>query len=155
MGEEITSFLHGQVEFWHWWVLALLLIVIEILAPGTFFLWLGVAAGLVGLLALLVPSMGWQLQVLIFALLAVAAIYAGRAWLKRHPIETADTGLNRRADALVGQVYELAEAIRAGRGAVKVGDTVWRAEGPDLPAGSRVRVTGVSGTTLKVERVEG
>jgi membrane protein implicated in regulation of membrane protease activity len=151
----MTSFLNGQVEFWHWWVLAVLLIVIEILAPGTFFLWLGLAAGVVGLLLLAFPAMGWQLQVLIFAVLAVAAIYAGRAWLKRHPIETADTGLNRRADALVGQVYELAEAIRAGRGAVKVGDTVWRAEGPDLPAGSRVRVTAVAGTTLKVERVEG
>jgi hypothetical protein len=151
----MTSFFNGQVEFWHWWVLAVLLIVIEILAPGTFFLWLGLAAGVVGLLLLAFPAMGWQLQVLIFAVLAVAAIYAGRAWLKRHPIETADTGLNRRADALVGQVYELAEAIRAGRGAVKVGDTVWRAEGPDLPAGSRVRVTAVAGTTLKVERVEG
>jgi membrane protein implicated in regulation of membrane protease activity len=151
VGEEITAFLQGNVQFWHWWVLAVLLMLIEVLAPGTFFLWLGLAAGLVGLLLVVIPGMGWQLQVLIFAVLAVLSVLAGRAWLKRHPIETADTGLNRRGDALIGQVYVLAEAIHTGRGAVRVADTVWRAEGPDLPKGSRVRVVAVEGTTLKVE----
>ena len=151
MGQEITSFLQGEVQFWHWWVLAVLLMLIEVLAPGTFFLWLGLAAGLVGLLLVILPDLGWQLQVLIFAVLAVLSVLAGRAWLKRHPIETADTGLNRRADALIGQIYVLAEAIHTGRGAVKVGDTVWRAEGPDLPKGARVRIVAVNGTTLKVE----
>jgi membrane protein implicated in regulation of membrane protease activity len=151
VGEEIASFLQGNVQFWHWWVLAVLLMLIEVLAPGTFFLWLGLAAGLVGLLLVVAPDLGWQLQVLIFAVLAVLAVLAGRAWLKRHPIETADTGLNRRADALVGEVHVLAEAIHTGRGAVKVGDTVWRAEGPDLPKGARVRIVAVNGTTLKVE----
>ena len=151
MGEEMTAFLQGDVQFWHWWVLAVLLMLIEVLAPGTFFLWLGMAAGLVGLLLVILPDLGWQLQVLIFAVLAVLSVLAGRAWLKRHPIETADTGLNRRADALVGEVHVLAEAIHTGRGAVKVGDTVWRAEGPDLPKGSRVRIVAVHGTTLKVE----
>jgi membrane protein implicated in regulation of membrane protease activity len=149
----MTSFLQGDVQFWHWWVLAVLLMLIEVLAPGTFFLWLGLAAGLVGLLLVIIPDLGWQLQVLIFAVLAVLAVLAGRAWLKRHPIETADTGLNRRADALVGEIHVLAEAIHTGRGAVKVGDTVWRAEGPDLPKGARVRVVAVNGTTLKVEAV--
>jgi membrane protein implicated in regulation of membrane protease activity len=151
VGEEITAFLQGNVQFWHWWVLAVLLMLIEVLAPGTFFLWLGLAAGLVGLLLVVIPGMGWQLQVLIFAVLAVLSVLAGRAWLKRHPITTEDTGLNRRGDALVGQVYVLAEAIHTGRGAVRVADTVWRAEGPDLPKGSRVRVVAVEGTTLKVE----
>jgi membrane protein implicated in regulation of membrane protease activity len=151
VGEEVTAFLQGNVQFWHWWVLAVLLILVEVLAPGTFFLWLGLAAAVVGLILLAIPAMGWQLQVLIFALLAVGAVFAGRAWLKRHPIVSDDNGLNRRGDALVGQTYELAEAIRTGRGAVKVGDTVWRAEGPDLPKGSRVRVIAVQGTTLKVE----
>jgi membrane protein implicated in regulation of membrane protease activity len=151
VGQEITAFLQGEVQFWHWWVLAVLLMLIEVLAPGTFFLWLGLAAGLVGLLLVILPDLGWQLQVLIFAVLAVLAVLAGRAWLKRHPIETTDTGLNRRADALVGEVHVLAEAIHTGRGAVKVGDTVWRAEGPDLPKGARVRIVAVNGTTLKVE----
>jgi membrane protein implicated in regulation of membrane protease activity len=151
MGQEITAFLHGDVEFWHWWVLAVLLILIEVLAPGTFFLWFGLAAGVVGLLLLIVPALGWQLQILIFAVLAVGAVMAGRAWFRRHPIISDDNGLNRRGEALVGQVYVLAEAIHTGRGAVRVGDTVWRAEGPDLPKGARVRVTAVQGTVLKVE----
>ena len=151
MGEEITAFLQGNVEFWHWWVLAVLLILLEVLAPGTFFLWLGIAAAVVGLLLVVMPDLGWQLQVLIFVILAGVSVFAGRAWLKRHPIKTDDSGLNRRGDALVGQVYVLAEAIHTGRGAVRVADTVWRAEGPDLPKGSRVRVVAVQGTTLKVE----
>jgi len=151
VGEEITTFLQGNVEFWHWWVLAVLLILLEVLAPGTFFLWLGIAAAVVGLLLVVIPDLGWQLQVLIFAVLAVAAVFAGRAWLKRHPVKTEDSGLNRRGDALIGQIYVLAEAIQTGRGAVRVADTVWRAEGPDLPKGARVRVIAVQGTTLKVE----
>ena len=151
MGQEITEFLQGDIEFWHWWVLAILLILVEILAPGTFFLWLGLAAGVVGLLLLIFPDLAWQLQLLIFAVLAIGTVFAGRAWLKRYPIVSQDNGLNRRGEALVGQVYMLAEAIQTGRGAVKVGDTVWRAEGPDLPKGARVRVVAVQGTTLKVE----
>jgi membrane protein implicated in regulation of membrane protease activity len=95
--------------------------------------------------------MGWQLQLLIFAVLAIGAVLAGRAWIRRYPIVSDDNGLNRRGEALVGQVDVLAEAIHTGRGAVRVGDTVWRAEGPDLPKGARVRVTAVQGTVLKVE----
>jgi membrane protein implicated in regulation of membrane protease activity len=151
VGAEVTAFLHGEVEFWHWWILAVLLILFEVLAPGSFFLWLGLAAGAVGLLLVVVPAMGWQLQLLIFAVLAIGAVLAGRAWIRRYPIVSDDNGLNRRGEALVGQVYVLAEAIHTGRGAVRVGDTVWRAEGPDLPKGARVRVTAVQGTVLKVE----
>ena len=37
----------GQVQFWHWGILAILLVVIEMLVPGTYLMWLGIAAGIV------------------------------------------------------------------------------------------------------------
>ncbi len=38
-----------------------------------------------------------------------------------------------------------------GRGSVSSGDTIWRVKGPELAAGTRVKVVGVDGTVLKVE----
>jgi membrane protein implicated in regulation of membrane protease activity len=144
----------SQVEFWHWLIFGLVLAVIEILAPGTFFLWLGIAAGITGLLLLVVPTLTWQLQLVVFAVLSVATVAGWRVYQRRHPTVTDDLTLNRRAEQLVGRVFALEQAIVNGRGTLRVGDSVWRAEGPDLPAGARVRVTGASGAILKVERAE-
>ena len=151
-GSETFAFL-GGLAFWHWMILGLVLAVIEVLAPGTFFLWLGIAAGLTGLVVLVIP-IGWEIQLILFGALSVVAVVAGRIWLRRHPIRSADTTLNRRGEQYVGRIFTLAEAIVNGRGTVKVGDSLWRADGPDLPAGSRVKVTGVAGTVLKVEEAE-
>lgn len=145
----------GQLEFWHWLIFGLVLAVIEILAPGTFFLWLGIAAGITGLVLLAVPELSWQIQLVIFAVLSVATVAGWRLYQRRHPTETEDTTLNRRGEQLVGRVFALEQAVVNGRGTLRVGDSVWRAEGPDLPAGTRVRVTGVSGVILKVEKAEG
>jgi hypothetical protein len=141
-----------ELVFWHWWVLGLALLVLEVVMPGTFFLWLAVAAGITGLVMLVFPAMGWELEVVVFAVLSVATVVIGRAIVKRHPIETEDATLNRRAEQHVGKVYALAGAIENGRGTLQVGDSVWRVEGPDLPAGTRVRVTGAEGAILKVEK---
>lgn len=145
----------GALAFWHWWILALLLAGLEILLPGTYLLWFGIAAGLTGLLLLLLPGLGWQVQLLLFAALALAVVVAWRAWQRRHPPLTEDATLNRRAQLYVGRVFALEEPIANGRGTVRVGDSLWRAEGPDLPAGARVRVTGANGTVLTVEPAEG
>ena len=141
-----------HLVFWHWWVLGLALLVLEVVMPGTFFLWLAIAAGITGFVMLAFPAMGWALEVVVFAVLAVASVLIGRAILKRHPIETADPTLNRRGEQHVGKVYTLAVAIENGRGTLQVGDSVWRVEGPDLPAGAQVRVTAADGAALKVEK---
>ncbi|HXH02638.1 MAG TPA: NfeD family protein [Candidatus Competibacteraceae bacterium] len=141
---------------WAWWTLAAALIVIEILAPGTFFLWMGVAAALVGLLVLLLPELSWQVQALVWALLSVSTIGATWLWLKRHPRAAApETTLNRRGQQYVGRVFTLTEDIVNGRGRLRVDDTLWRVEGPDCAAGVRVKVVGVDGVVLKVERNSG
>ena len=137
-------------EFWHWWVLAVALLALEVAAPGTFFLWLAVAAAVVGLVVLVLPDLYWQVQVLLFAVTGVAAVVAWRIYARRRPQTSDDPTLNRRGEQYVGQVFHLTEPITDGRGRMKVADTMWRISGPDLPAGAKVRVTGVDGTVLRV-----
>jgi membrane protein implicated in regulation of membrane protease activity len=139
--------------FWHWLILGLVLAVVEIFAPGAFFLWLGIAAGVTGLVLLALPGLGWEWQAALFAVLAVASVIAGRAVIRRHRPPRAVSELNRRGEQYLGRVFTVEQAIANGRGTIRVDDTVWRAEGADAPVGSSVRVTGVDGTVLRVEPV--
>jgi len=148
----------GELHYWHWWIFGIVLLVLEIVLPGTFFLWMGVAAGIVGLVLLLVPDLAWQVQVLAFAVLSVVAVVGWRLWLRRHPIETEDATLNVRGTQFIGRVLTLAEPLVDGVGKVRAGDSLWRVSSGndlDLPAGARVRVTGVDGATLIVEKAAG
>ncbi|MGE0723087.1 MAG: NfeD family protein [Alphaproteobacteria bacterium] len=139
------------IEFWHWLSLGGALVVVEMLAPGIFFLWPGIAALLVGIASWLWPDMHWQYQVLLFAGLSVAAVVLSRRFVRAHPIESDRPTLNRRGEEYVGRVFSLDAPIVNGIGRLKVGDTVWRAAGPDLAAGARVRVVSTDGATLRVE----
>jgi membrane protein implicated in regulation of membrane protease activity len=143
-----------MIEFWHWWVLAVLLAVIETVVPaGASFLWLGGAAGAVGLALAAYPGMSWQIQFLLFAALAIGAVIGARAVARRRPAEAGGRpGLNRRAEQYVGSVHTLVTPIVNGRGRAMVGDSQWTVEGPDLPAGASVRVVGTDGAALKVEK---
>jgi membrane protein implicated in regulation of membrane protease activity len=138
--------------FWHWWILALALIIIEMMAPGFFLMWIGGAAAVTGLITMLAPSLPWQAQFVLFGVLAIASVVGARYYFKRNPIETTDATLNKRGAQYIGRTFSLEEAIVNGFGKVRVGDSVWRAEGPDLPAGDRVKVIGVDGAALKVEK---
>ncbi len=142
----------STLMFWHWWVLALVLVIVEMVAPGFFLLWIGLAAGVTGLVLFIVPGMGWQVQFVLFGVLALASVAAARYYVRRNPIRSEDATLNRRGAQYIGHVFNLDEAIVNGVGKVKVGDGWWRAQGPDLPAGSRVKVVGVDGNMLKVEK---
>ena len=144
-----------QVVFWYWWVAAALFLAIEVFAPGVVFLWLSVAAAAVGVALIFVPGVALEFQLLAFAALSLVAVIVGRAYVKRHPIATADPGLNRRGQAMVGRVFTLIEPIRDGRGAVRVGDSRWAVEGPELREGTRVKVLDVRGTHLIVEPEDG
>jgi len=137
----------------HWWwlIIALLLGIAEMIAPGVFLIWLGVAAFITGVatVALSLPLAG---QFLVFAVAAIAAVYAGRRWFKMNPIESDDPLLNERTSRLIGQVVVVTSAIENGVGRVKIGDSVWNCRGPDCEVGTRVRVMGADGSCLKVER---
>jgi membrane protein implicated in regulation of membrane protease activity len=136
---------------WNWFVLAALLFGIEIIAPGTFVLWLGFSAVAVGLISMAI-DWPWQAQVISFAVLSVVAIFLWRRLARKVEAEPDRPFLNRRADALVGRVFKLDRPIVDGVGAVRIGDTVWRVMGSDCPAGSEVQVTRVEGADLRVER---
>jgi membrane protein implicated in regulation of membrane protease activity len=140
-----------QPDFWHWWILALVLIIVEVLVPGTFFLWMGAAALVLGVLAWLMPAMSWELQLMLFAVLSLVSIVGWRAWQRRHPEVTDQPTLNRRGEQYIGRVFELETAIENGYGKVRVGDSLWRVRGDDAPAGGRVRVTATDGVILVVE----
>jgi membrane protein implicated in regulation of membrane protease activity len=135
----------------HWAVLAVLLLALEVMTPGIFFLWLGVAAGLVALLTLIISGLSWQTQVLIFAPLCLACVFVGRQIMRRLKPENEQNTLNKRGEQYVGKVFTVETSISNGVGALKVGDSIWRAEGPDMPAGAKAKVVGVDGASLKVE----
>lgn len=143
----------GRLGGWGWIVLGIVLIGLELLAPGAFLLWFGLAAVATGLLDM-VLDLTWQAAALAFAGLSVVTVLVGRA-LNR-PSAQPDTDashLNRRGQALVGRVFVLETPIRDGEGRIRVDDGSWRVTGPDRPAGGQVRVVRVEGATLVVEAV--
>lgn len=140
-----------QPDFWHWWILALALIIAETFLPGTFFLWMGVSALVLGVLAWLIPAMGWEMQLMLFAVLSLVAIVGWRIYQRKHPDETDQPSLNRRGEQYIDRVFTLETAIENGFGKVRVGDTLWRVKGGDLAAGTKVRVTAADGIVLVVE----
>ncbi|MFG1261190.1 MULTISPECIES: NfeD family protein [Xanthobacter] len=143
----------SQLGPWAWFVLGGVLLVAEIAAPGAFLLWLGLAALVTGAVAYTV-ALAWQVEVLVFAALAVVAVLVGRR-VSPAPGKASDRPfLNRRPEGFVGRVFTLDAPILGGVGRVRIDDTVWRVEGPDVAAGHDVRVTGTNGATLKVEPVE-
>jgi membrane protein implicated in regulation of membrane protease activity len=138
-----------------WWIVALVLIAIEVIMPGYFMLWIGIGAAATGLVVLVIPGLPLLIQAIAFALLAFVSCavywYGLRPKLQRD--EPGDERLNRRGEQLIGRRYELIEAIVNGRGKACVGDGQWLVSGPDLPVGSTVEVIAVEGTTLKVKPV--
>lgn len=139
-----------------WWILALVLIAIEVILPGYFMLWIGIAAGITGVVVLVAPDLSMLAQAVVFVVLAFLSCavywYGLRPRLMRD--EPGDALLNRRGEQKIGQRYVLVEPIVHGRGKAKVGDGMWLVSGPDLPAGAMVEVVGVDGTTLLVKVAE-
>jgi inner membrane protein len=138
---------------WFWLSVGVGLGVIEMLAPGFFLMWLGAAAIIVGMLVWAVPGMIIPMQVALFAILSILAVYAGKRFLKDNPIESEDPALNDRSARLRGEIVTVVEAISNGRGRVKLGDSDWNVRGEDAPLGAKVRVTGADGAVLLVEAV--
>ena len=134
---------------WNWLIFGFILMALELLAPGVFMFWLGLAALLVGLLSFAInPS--WQTQLLMFAIFAVAAVPAWRYFARSAGSSSDSPFLNNRTKALIGREFTLEKPIIDGSGTVRIGDTVWRVAGPDIPAGTRVKVVQVDGANLTV-----
>jgi membrane protein implicated in regulation of membrane protease activity len=151
---ELFTQLNDQLSHWHWWSLAVLLVILEIFSPAAFFLWLGIAAAITGLITLILPEMHGAIQLIIFSLFSLVAVWLGRTWFKRNPIETDQPFLNQSNKEFIGKIYTVEQAIRNGSGRVNVGDSSWKATGEDAAIGDKVRVVSVSATVLNVERIK-
>jgi len=139
-----------QLDYWHWWILAAILIIFEVFAPGAFFLWLGIAAAAVGGLVYLSPSLGWEYQVLLFSVLSVVSIVTWRKFFRTTPGDTDQPALNRRGEQYIGRTFTLQAPIIDGIGKIRVDDSSWKIRGENCAVGTQVEITGVDGTILEV-----
>ena len=142
-----------HLSYWDWLGLGTLLLILEVFGAGGYLLWVGIAAASVGVLTFIFPGLDWTWQFLLFGLFSVLSAVL---WWRRQrdSLKTSDQpGLNQRGSELLGRQFSLHEPIVAGRGKIKAGDTLWLVIGPDLPAGSPVRVIGQEGVLLKVEAI--
>ncbi|MEZ5461313.1 NfeD family protein [Dokdonella sp.] len=147
----MDDFISKLLGSYGWWLLALLLIAAELVAPGYFLLWIGLAAAVMGLLMLLFPDLGFIAQAVVFGVLSVLICFVYWKYI-RPATELRDDQplLNRKGARMIGRHVTVVEPIVNGRGKVKIGDSVWLAEGDDREAGSVVEVLSVNGTTLTV-----
>ncbi len=142
--------LNTSNAIWAWLVAGGVLLALEILLPGAFLLWLGLAAVAVGGVLMFVP-LDTGLQFALFALLSVLLGLFARLVL-RYGVSVSDRStLNKPGNRFKGQLVEVAEPIVNGRGKVRIGDTLWNAEGPDSVPGAKVRVIGSRGAVVLTE----
>ncbi|MBE9547948.1 MAG: NfeD family protein [Proteobacteria bacterium] len=140
-----------HIVFWHWWIAAGILLIIELSVPTFFFMWMGIAAVLVGLMLLVVPGMPLELQLVMFVVLSLVTIILWRRYREKNRPLSDHPLLNQRGQQYVGRVFTLEEAIVNGTGKVSVDDSTWRVKGLDMSVGNKVKVVDTEGVVLVVE----
>ncbi len=143
-----------ELTHWSWFVIALVLLGLEMTAPGVVFLWMAIAAAIVGGIVLFLPDLGWENQFIIFAVLSIISVFSGRYFLRKNPIESDDTTLNQRGSQYMGHTYSLIRDMENGKGKIRIGDSIWSVEGDfDAKENDTVKVIGVNVTFLIVEKI--
>ncbi|TFF17732.1 NfeD family protein [Jiella endophytica] len=140
-----------------WWIAGLVLLILEVVLPGVYLVFFGIAALIVGTNAFFLGGtgwFGWPQQVIAFVVVSAVCLYLGRRWYGTRPEIDEASPINRRTSRLIGREARLSEAIVDGRGRIAIEDSWWSVSGPDLPQGARVRVTGADGAVLAVEPLE-
>lgn len=145
----------SSMEYWHWMAFGVALAIVELFIPSAFFLGMGLAAFVVGVVMWAGIGIAWEGQIFLFAVLSLVTIVVLRRYLKTRPIETDQPLLNLRGHQYVGRDFTLHEPIVNGQGKIRVDDSIWKVVGRDCPAGSLVSVTGVDGVVLQVEPKSG
>ncbi len=138
---------------WHWFILAVILFVLEMFAPGAIFMWIAIAAAIMGLIISLFTGISWEYQLFMFAIFSVASLFVWRKYGANHLQQTDQPELNKRGMQYVGRTFTLEEPIVNEYGRIRVDDTTWKIHGEDCGIGSTVRVTEIVGTILSVEKV--
>ena len=143
----------SAMQFWHWFAFGGVLLLIEMLAPATIFLWPGIAAVAMGILMFAMPDMPWTMAVPLWAILSVATAFGWRAYREKNPapVDAAAATLNQRGSQYVGRQFTLTAPVINGVGQMKVDDTIWKVvSDTDFIAGATVKVLSVDGTSLRI-----
>jgi len=148
MNEFVTN-----LQYWHWWILAIVCLCIEIFAPGAIFIWFSISAAVVGFILVLLPDLTWQWQITLFGIFSILSIFGWRLYRKKVPEIDAHPALNKRGEELIGRTFTLSAPIINNFGKIHVDDTLWKVQGDDCDVGQKVKVTSIEGTVLNVEHI--
>ena len=140
--------------FWYWWVISFSLLVLEILTPGYFFLWMAIAGFVTGAIIFLIPAASLNVQIFVFSVLSVATIIGWKFYGKKYTIESDHPWLNKRGAQYIGRTFSLYQPIKNGQGKIKVDDSIWKVHGEDCDINCRVKVIAVRGTVFDVEKLD-
>ena len=142
--------LFDNLNFMHWLVLGLALIILELFLWTTFLLWIGASAITVSIIFYLIPYVDGLMQLLTFLAISVAATYLSK---KYYPVKTVDDELNEKAKTYIGKECKVS-SMEDGVIKVQIGKSLWFAEGTDLSVGQSVKIVGVEASTFIVEPVK-
>ena len=142
--------LFDNLNFMHWLVLGLALIILELFLWTTFLLWVGASAITVSIVFYLIPDVDGLTQVLTFLAISVATTYLSK---KYYPVKTVDDELNEKAKTYIGKECKV-NSMEDGIIKVQIGRSLWFAEGTDLSVGQTVKIVGVEASTFIVEPVK-
>ncbi len=137
-----------EVAHWNWWTLGAIFLIVELMLPGVYFLWLAIAASLVGLLVFIFADLAVIWQVFLFGLLSLISVIAWLTWQKKHPQKSEEPLLNQRMQRYIGKQASIVEPIINGQGKAQIGDTLWQVAGDDCPKGTKVKIIGVQNSTI-------
>ncbi|MFK5891959.1 MAG: NfeD family protein [Pseudomonadota bacterium] len=144
------------ITHWHWLILALVMLVIELFSGTVVFLWFSVACAGVGAVVFYWPGIIWQYQLALVTVFIILSIILWKLWGKLFPSgdRKDNPSLNRRSEQYVGRIFNLSEAIINGMGKIKVDDSNWRVSGDDAPINTQVEVIAAEGMLLKVKIIQ-
>lgn len=140
----------GLHDGWLWAIGGLLLLIAEVIAPGFFLIFVGVAAIATGAFTLLF-DLGLAPQLILFVVYTAVAVLLGKRWYAEPDHNPEEVRLNDPSNRMIGRTVTVIAAVDDHGGRVRVGDGEWNARGGPAEAGERVTITGVDGNCLKVE----
>lgn len=142
------------LDYWHWYILGVALITLEMLLPTFFALWVGISALLTGTVLYFFPTLGWEVQVMIFAVLSIASAMIWHQYYVKNPIATDEPLLNRRGEQYIGRTVTIKEPIEDGRGKISIDDSTWKIVGQDCPIGTKVKLTALNNVIFDVDIIQ-
>ena len=141
--------LFENLNFMHWLVLGLSLIILELFLWTVFLLWIGASAITVSIFFYLMPDTSWPIQLLIFVALSLTSTSLAKRY---YPVKTVDDELHEKAKTFIGKECKVS-SIEDGIIKVQIGKSLWFARGTGLSVGQAVKIVDVDDSTFIVELI--